>query len=379
MSPATPAEPVAAAKPARARRAKTPAPTAAPDLKTVTLVIPGRDCADTIDACLSAVVPLLAGPHLARILFVDDGSKDDSAARASRYPVEVIRGKGQGPGAARNLGWRAASTPWVWFVDSDCVAQPDALDTLVQHLATCPTPDRVAAIGGSYGNMRPDSLLASLIQEEIVARHAKMSPEVTFLATFNVLYRREVLQQLQGFDATFLKGQDAELAYRVHAAGWQMRFTMASKVGHFHLDQLLPYLQVQRKQGYWRVWMLRAHPQQAGNDGYASRLDALPPVLAMAMLAGLPWITTPQGLALEAVLAAALVGCHVPLTMELLQRTGDPRMLAYAPMGAARAFGRGLGLTEGVLAIALKEARTRFVAAHRMDLAPPGRVAGSAG
>lgn len=60
------------------------------------------------------------------------------------------------------------------------MAQPDALDTLLQHLATCPAPDRVAAIGGSYGNMRPDSLLASLIQEEIVARHAKMSSDVTF-------------------------------------------------------------------------------------------------------------------------------------------------------------------------------------------------------
>ena len=37
-------------------------------------------------------------------------------------------------GAARNAGWRAATTPFVWFVDSDCVASPDALERLLPHL-----------------------------------------------------------------------------------------------------------------------------------------------------------------------------------------------------------------------------------------------------
>lgn len=339
-------------------------------IKPITIVIPGRDCAQTIGPCLSALVPLLAGPLVERIVFVDDGSRDTSAAVAAGFGVEVVRGAGRGAGAARNLGWRRATTPWVWFVDSDCVAEPDALPQLWQHLQTAPRPETIAAVGGSYANLRPHSLLASLIHEEIVARHAQMPDEVGTLATFNVLYRTEVLQTLGGFDERFYKGQDAELAYRVRDAGWRLRFCPASRVGHFHLDQLAPYLRVQRQQGYWRAWLVHHHPGHATGDSYAGKADAVAPVLALAMLGLLPWATTPQGAAAEGALGTALLGSQLPRARELVERTGDERMWAFAPMGAARAFARGIGLAHGAAAVGLQVTRDRWLAAHRLGHPP---------
>ena len=323
----------------------------------VTLVIPCRDGAATIGPCLEALVPLLAGRHLAQILVVDDGSRDDTAEIARGFAgVEVLRGLGRGAGSARNLGWRAAQSELIWFVDADAVAAPDALDRLVAHLdAADPGPaggdGRVAAVGGTYGNMRPDALLSRLIHEEIVARHGRMREEVEFLATFNVLYRRSALADVGGFDERFYKGQDAELAYRVRAAGWRLRFERRSVVRHFHLDALWPYLRVQRQQGYWRVWLAAAHPQRAGGDGYAGVLDFAQPVLAVVMLALLPFAGTTPGLAAELTLALALLACQAPMTLELLRRTGDAQMLMYAPMASIRAFARGVGLGHGTLAL----------------------------
>ena len=167
----------------------------------VTLVIPGRNAASTVDACLSAVVPLLESGLLREIIFVNDGSTDDTAERVARYPVRCLTGKGQGPGAARNLGWRAAETPLVWFIDSDCVSEVHALELLLARIEGSP----FVGVGGSYGNMRPDSLLACLIHEEIVERHRRMPREVNFLATFNVLYRREILEKVDGFDERFIR------------------------------------------------------------------------------------------------------------------------------------------------------------------------------
>ena len=129
--------------------------------------------------------PISNPASLKEIIFVNDGSTDNTAEIVSRYDVRCINGPGQGPGAARNLGWRAAKTSLIWFMDADCVAEPDALSILLQHMED----PKVAGVGGSYGNMHPDSLLACLIHEEIVERHRTMPPEVNYLATFNVLYR----------------------------------------------------------------------------------------------------------------------------------------------------------------------------------------------
>ncbi len=126
---------------------------------TVSLVIPGRNAASTIAICLESVVPLLGSAGLKEIIFVDDGSTDNTAEIVAQYPVRCIAGKGKGPGSARNLGWQAAKTPLVWFIDSDCAAEKDALSILLAHL----DDPEIAGVGGSYGNMRLDSLLACLI------------------------------------------------------------------------------------------------------------------------------------------------------------------------------------------------------------------------
>ncbi len=337
----------------------------------VALVIPCRDGAETLGPCLEAVLPALRSGALQRLVVVDDGSRDATAAVARSFGAEVLTGRGEGAGAARNLGWRHVDSELVWFIDADCVAEPDALPSLLEHLreAEAAGGAAIAGVGGSYGNMRPEALLSRLIHEEIVARHAKMPEEVGFLATFNVLYRREALAAMGGFDPRFLKGQDAELAYRMRAAGWRLRFERRSRVRHYHLDRLLPYLRVQRKQGYWRVFLAAQHRQGAGGDGYASRLEALPPALALAMIGALPACATPIGPLVEAGLLAALMACHAPMAADLVRRTGDPSLWAYVPMASARAFVRGVGLAHGGLdLLGQRAAAWRDAAKPRADV-----------
>jgi GT2 family glycosyltransferase len=336
-------------------------PGASPDLDgPVTLVIPGRNAARVLRSCLEAVTPLLERGELAEIIFVDDASTDDTAAIAARYPITCLRGRGDGPGAARNLGWRSARTPLVWFIDSDCVAAPDALSRLRPHLRD----DQVAAVGGSYGNMRPDALLACLIHEEIIERHRRMKPRVNFLATFNVLYRRPVLEELGGFDEAFRLAQDAELAYRVQEAGYRLGFEPKSLVGHFHPTRLRGYLRTQARQGYYRAMLYRRHPGRARGDDYSGPIDYAQPALALLLIASLALV--PLGLAglvpaeaplhrlillLPPLLALALLSAAVPLTLRIAARTRRLRYLWFAPLSLARAVARGLGLLRGVGAL----------------------------
>jgi len=314
--------------------------------KAVSLVIPGRDCAGTVRQCLEAVVPMLEGPLLGEIIFVDDGSKDDTARIVAEYPVTCLAGTGAGAGAARNIGWRAARHPLIWFVDSDCVAEPDALTRLLPKM----DDPRVGGVGGSYGIMTAESLLACLIHEEIVERHLAMPRRVNFLATFNVLYRRAVLEQIDGFDERFLKGQDAELAWRVMAAGHELAFEVNSRVKHYHPVRWRPYLRTQRKHGYWRVFLHLGHRGHFIGDSYSNLVDHAQPPLAMLVLALLPLLVFPQVRWVTAVPGLLLLAAQAPLTWKLIARTRQARFGFFAAMSFVRAFWRGIGMVAGFLA-----------------------------
>jgi hypothetical protein len=291
------------------------------------------------------VIPELQRDVLAQIIFVDDGSTDNTLDIVRDYPVSVLECGGRGAGAARNIGWKAAQTDFIWFVDADCVAEEDALPRLMLHLEE---PGVVGA-GGSYSNLHPDSLLATLIHEEIRARHRAMPQEVNFLATFNVVYRREALEAVGGFDEGLLLAQDAELAFRLHKSGGRLSFDLHSRVGHHHPTSLLAYLKKQARTGYHRAALYRSHPDMSLGDSYSGALDHLQPALAMASLGLAPaFLLGPlRWLPMSALGALAL--CQVPMTTALMRERPSPRMLAFAGLGFIRAYARGLGFSKGLL------------------------------
>ena len=358
--------------------------------RDVTLVIPARDASRTISDCLDAAIAVRdrAGSRLARIILVDDGSKDATVAEAERRGIEVRRSGGRGAGAARNEGFRAATTDLVWFVDSDCVAAPEALELLLPHLE----PADVGGVGGTYGIAPDATLLERLIHEEIMVRHARMPEETNFLATFNVLYRRKILEALDGFDERYLKGQDAEFAFRVLENGSRLRFERRSVVRHFHADRLSRYLRVQRGQGYWRVALHLEHRGHAGGDSYSSLLDHLQPFAAAALV---PALVPIIALAIKeffassapfdwmlwsapfVLLAVFLLVAQLPMALAMTRRAG-PAMLAFIPLGAVRALWRSAGLSMGVVDRVLgRGAIAREGLARRASLAAPRHREGS--
>src|SRR5690606_11304177 len=92
-----------------------PVPSGAPPL-TVSVVVPVRGQHDLLDRLLDRLVPLGIP-----VVVVDDGDDDPGAVSAivgSRATV-LRHDACEGPAAARNTGWRAATTDVVAFVDAD--------------------------------------------------------------------------------------------------------------------------------------------------------------------------------------------------------------------------------------------------------------------
>lgn len=316
----------------------------------VSLVIPGRNVAGTIRSCLEAVVPMLGQHGLEEIIFVDDGSIDDTEKIVQQFPVRYIRREAKGPGAARNTGWQAAKGELIWFVDADCIAELNALPILLEYM----NDPKIAGVGGSYGNARKDSLLACLIHEEIVERHHHMPSMVNFLASFNVLYRREILKRVGGFEERYLKAQDAELAYRIRETGCQLAFDPRSRVKHYHPVKLFSYLRTQCSQGYWRIFLYATHPKKMMGDSYSSVADHMQPILAATIMLTLPMYFFTPFLWSSLLALILLVLAQLPMTLRLAKRCGNPYLL-FAPMSFSRSFARGIGMMAGIFSYFFKE------------------------
>src|SRR4051812_35988325 len=94
--------------------------TATPDCSIVIPTI-GRDSLRWLLAALEQ----MPGIDGIQIIVVDDRPKSPSElVLESEHPLVVLRSGGRGPAAARNVGWRAATSRWVAFLDDDVLPHP---------------------------------------------------------------------------------------------------------------------------------------------------------------------------------------------------------------------------------------------------------------
>jgi hypothetical protein len=170
------------------------------------------------------------------------------------------------------------------------------------------------------------------------------------------MYRREVLESVRGFDETCYWAHDADLAFRVRRSGRRLRFEPQSLVGHAHPTRLLPYLNKQRLQGYYRVLLYLRHPERISGDSYSGMTDHLQPPLAMMILASLPLLALPWFRWLPILLIGLLSLAQAPMTFQTVLATRQAKYLLYAPMSFLRAFYRGVGMMQAVVVESLARA-----------------------
>ena len=155
------------------------------------------------------------GPLPRRVYVVDDRP---DAGEPLRFPeigleVEVARGRGRGPAAARNSGWRAGSSEWVAFLDDDVVTPSGWRAALAADLAHL--DEDVAATQGRIVVPLPRDRRPTDWERNVAGlEHARW-------ATADMAYRRSALELVGGFDERIPRAyrEDADLGLRVTGAG----------------------------------------------------------------------------------------------------------------------------------------------------------------
>jgi glycosyltransferase EpsJ len=178
------------------------------DYPKISIIIPMHNAEKYIGECLDSIIRQTY--KNLEIIIIDDGSKDNSLAIASRYEnIKIIKQENAGVSVARNIGLDAAGGDWISFVDADdYLATPEfyenirkafdeQIDIIVCGYIDEKRPGRPAV---AYKELRTCRGKQEKISASRVARHP---------AVWRFVYRREFLN-LRGlrFEPRRITGED---------------------------------------------------------------------------------------------------------------------------------------------------------------------------
>lgn len=176
------------------------------------------------------------------VVVVSDGSTDGTHAYLEALrPKSTLRWFSQsnrGPAAARNVGVDKATGDLVVFIDDDLV--PDA-GLLAEHVRVHQemAGRDVVALGPM---LSPDGFVMApwvrweqdmLMKQYLAMLRGDWEPTARQFYTGNASLRRSHILAAGGFDESFRRAEDVELAYRLAARGLSFVFTMKAAGMHY--------------------------------------------------------------------------------------------------------------------------------------------------
>jgi glycosyltransferase involved in cell wall biosynthesis len=220
----------------------------------VTAYIPCFNGAVYLPDTISAIFNQSRPPD--ELLIVDDGSTDNTAEIAAKYPVRVIRHpQNQGLAAARNTALANAVYPLLAAFDADAVADRQWLSSLLEHFHD----PKVAGAGGrlvEHFCVAPPDLWRSLqlgqdLGESLIEISSPMPKR---LGGFGTVFRTDVLREIGGYDLRFRTNyEDVDACARILQAGYKVIFDPRAVMRHMRRDTFSSVLRTS-----WR-WDFYSH------------------------------------------------------------------------------------------------------------------------
>jgi GT2 family glycosyltransferase len=236
------------------------------ELPSMSVIICSYNGASTTESCLRSM-ERLRYPGQMEVIFVDDGSTDDTQEILKMFPwVRNIKQKNMGLSYARNVGMHEARGEIIIYTDSDCEADEDWLYYLAVAMK------RGGHIGMGGPNLIPDegSWVADCVGLSPGGPTHVMIDDRTaeHVPGCNMAYYTYAARQVNGFDRQFRKaGDDVDFIWRLQNAGYSIGFAPAAQVWHYRRNTVKAYLKQQRGYGEAEALLKYKHPDHFNTLG----------------------------------------------------------------------------------------------------------------
>jgi len=207
----------------------------------ISIITPSYNRVDELKYLYNSLQEQSVDLKLFEFIVSDDGSTDSTEETVkhwqteSNFPIKFITQENQGPGAARNHGLQNSEGELILFIDSDCEAHPDWIQTIYEEYLN----DSFDACGGPDGSKDDfttlqkaiDFAMTSFITTGGMRGHSEKMMAKFFPRTHNMGLKRSVYEKVGGF-GDLRHGQDIELSNRIRKSGARIKFLINAVVYH---------------------------------------------------------------------------------------------------------------------------------------------------
>lgn len=219
----------------------------------VSIIIVNYNTPDLVEQCLQSIAQRVHGCSY-DVIVVDNASEDDSAKRLSACKDIrlIVADSNLGFGKANNLGATKASGDILFFLNPDTILCNDAVTILLDYLAK---NQQAGIVGGNLfdADKKPthsfSRLFPSITQEMDFAaaqlytrmkygnnrqfNHTGKPLEVAFITGADLMIRRELFEEAEGFDKDFfMYYEDTALCYKVSQLGHKIISVPEAEIIH---------------------------------------------------------------------------------------------------------------------------------------------------
>lgn len=214
-------------------------------IPAIDIVIIGLDTDRTLAACLDSIRDCDYPGEKTRVYYADGGSVDESLSIAASRACTclVVASDHPTPGRQRNAGWRAGTSEYVQFLDSDTTLNPGWLKKAVDAL----DDETIGAVRGEVRELQPEASIFNWIGD------LEWNGAAGDCATFGgiVMIPRRVLEASGGYDPDLIAGEDPELSYRVRSQGFRIVELAEPMVSHdLHMKTIGQYWRRSYRSGH---------------------------------------------------------------------------------------------------------------------------------
>lgn len=191
-------------------------------MKTVSVIIPTYKNRGGLTDSINSVL-LQNCPNLVEVIVIDDNDPDSEFRRSTETIMKqyasapivkyICHEKNKNGAAARNTGIKASKGNYIAFLDDDDLFLPNKLSKQVEYLENHKEKDAVYCFA-----RRGKKVVSTIAYEGNGIRDILLLQSNYF--TPSLMFRREALEAIEGFDESFYRHQDYDLMLRFFDSGF---------------------------------------------------------------------------------------------------------------------------------------------------------------
>jgi GT2 family glycosyltransferase len=186
--------------------------------------------------------------------------------RSTRLPPRTLDGvqivpapECQSSYFARNRGAGHGEAEWLLFIDADVTPPADLIERYFER----PPGERAGLLAGGIVDAEvgsPTAVSRYLTESSSMSQDNTLRGDWPYAQTANCAVKRAAFEDIHGFNDEIRSGGDADLCFRLRAAGWELETRDEAAVDHHARSSLRSMVRQRARHGSGAAWLNRAYP-----------------------------------------------------------------------------------------------------------------------